>query len=66
MPLNDTEKKLLERVLQVAGDQENMIRAGITKALSGENDRARRTYLWNTLRREAQRKIRHARRKYTV
>ncbi len=64
--LNATEKKLLDKVLEVAGDRENVIRDGIIKALRGENDPARRTYLWNILSRAAKKRIRAARKKQGV
>lgn len=56
-----TEKELLAAVIEVAGDNEKMIEAGIKKALQGTSDRARRTYLWNTLARQAKKKISSAR-----
>lgn len=59
--LSDTEKIMLATVLEVAGDDEKMIRPGIIKALRGENDRGRRTYLWHTLQTAAKAKIRRAR-----
>ena len=61
--LNDFEKDLLEIVTEFAGDNENMIRGGIIKALIGQNDNARRKYLWNILDRRAREKIRTAKRK---
>lgn len=60
------EKRLLDTVLEVAGDNENMIRDGIIKALRGENDKARRTYLWNELGRKAKERIRRARQKFAA
>mgnify|MGYP001611236815 CR=1 FL=1 len=57
------EKELLNTVLEVAGDNETMIREGIIKALRDENDKARRTYLWNMLSKAATARIRRARRK---
>jgi hypothetical protein len=62
----ELEKKLLDTVLEVAGDNETMIRDGIIKALRNENDKARRTYLWNVLDRRAKEKIRRARKKSDI
>lgn len=59
----ELEKKLLDTVLEVAGDDETMVREGIIKALRDENDKARRTYLWNVLDRKAKERIRRARKK---
>jgi len=59
----ETEKKMLDTVLEVAGDNENMIRVGVIKALHDVHDKARRTYLWNELDRKARERIRRARRK---
>ena len=59
--LTDCEQKMLKVVLEFAGDDEKMIREGIIKALEGVNDKARRVYLWNTLNRAAENKIRQAR-----
>ncbi len=64
--LNATEKKLLDKVLEVTGDREEAIRDGIVKALRGENDKARRGYLWRILSRAAKHRIRAARQKYQV
>lgn len=63
MALSFHEKLLLTKVLEVAGDDEKMVREGIIKALRGENDRGRRGYLWRTLERESRKKIRRARKK---
>lgn len=60
------EEKLLDVVLEEAGDDESMVRNGIIKALNGVNDKARRTYLWNELDRKAKERIRRARRKAGV
>ena len=60
------QKKLLDTVFEVAGDNVEMINEGIVKALRGENDKARRTYLWNTLSKAAAARIRRARRKFSV
>ena len=60
------EKELLDVVLGVAGDDGNMIREGVIKALRGIDDKARRTYLWNELTRRATEKLRQARRKAAV
>ncbi|MFI5260353.1 MAG: hypothetical protein ACHQU0_00980 [Candidatus Paceibacteria bacterium] len=57
----DSEKQLLIKVIEVAGDNSSMIDAGIRKALQGINERARRTYLWNLLKREATKQINRAR-----
>ena len=65
-PEKEFEKRLLDTVLEVAGDDENMIREGIIKALRGENDKARRTYLWNILSKAAKERIRNARKKAGV
>lgn len=62
----ELEQRLLDTVLEVAGDNEAMVRDGIIKALCGENDKARRTYLWNLLDRKAKERIRRARRKFPV
>lgn len=59
----ELEKRLLDTVLEVAGDDETMVREGIIKALRDENDKARRTYLWNVLDRRAKERIRRARKK---
>lgn len=64
--LTPKEKKLLATVIEVAGDMEDMIPAGVAKALRGVNDKARRTYLWNILSREAKVKIRRARKKFPI
>lgn len=61
--LTGDEKKMLDIVLGVAGDNENMIRAGLIKALQGQNDKARRKYLWNILNRSAEGRIKLARKK---
>lgn len=58
MALNATEKDLLAKVLNVAGGHEGMIDRGIVTALVGTHDRARRTYLWNILKKAARAKIR--------
>lgn len=63
MALTSDEKVMLTTVIEVAGDDEKMIRDGIIKALRGENDKGRRNYLWHTLERAAKEKIRRARRK---
>lgn len=65
-PEKELEKRLLNTVLEVAGDDENMVRDGIIKALRGENDKARRTYLWNILSKAAKERIRSARKKAGV
>lgn len=62
----ERQEKLLDIVLEVAGDNEAMVRDGIIKALRNENDKARRTYLWNVLDRKARERIRRARRKFPV
>ena len=54
------EKAMLDTVLKTAGNEESRVREGIIAALSGVNDKARRTYLWNQLERKALRKIRGA------
>lgn len=64
--LTPLEQGLLGKVIEVAGDDEKMIRPGIIKALRKENDKARRTYLWNILSAAAKRKIRRARKKFNV
>lgn len=61
--LKPDEKALLDVVLDYAGDIEDMIQGGITKALRGENEKARRTYLWNILSKAARERIRRARQK---
>ncbi len=63
---SSVEKELLNTVLEVAGDDEKMVRDGIIKALHGVNDKARRIYLWNKLDREARGRIRRARRKFAA
>lgn len=60
------EKELLNKVLEVAGDNENMIREGISKAIRDVQEPARRTYLWNILTKRATERIRRARRKHLV
>ncbi len=60
------QRKLLEIVFEVAGDNEGMIDDGIIRALRGVNDKARRTYLWNVLSRAAAARIRRARRKFPI
>jgi hypothetical protein len=62
----ELEKKLLDTVLEVAGDNETMVREGIIKALRNENDKARRAYLWNVLDKKAKEKIRRARKKSDI
>ena len=64
--LTAEEKKLLAEVVAVTGDMEEMIPKGVTKALRGVNDAARRTYLWNILTRKAKERIRRARRKFST
>lgn len=64
--LTPQEKELLTIVIEVAGDMEDMIPAGITKALRGVKDRARQKYLRNVLSREARGKIRRARKKFSI
>ncbi|MEX2013667.1 MAG: hypothetical protein WD897_02020 [Parcubacteria group bacterium] len=64
--LTPIERGLLDRVIEVAGDDEKRIRPGIIKALCGVNDRARRTYLWHTLSTAARKKIRRARKKFNI
>ncbi len=61
--LTTSEKALLDVVLQTAGDNENMIRDGVIKALRGINDEARRKHLWCVLPNAAKAKIRAARKK---
>ena len=62
--MHASDEILLVRVLEVAGDNEKMIRDGVIKALYGINDPARRTYLFGELSRKATKKIRAARRKF--
>ncbi len=64
--LTPQEKELLAIVTEVAGDMEDRIPVGVAKALRGVNDKARRTYLWNVLSREAKGKIRRARKKFPI
>ena len=64
--LTESEKEMLGVVLKFAGDDEKMISKGIAKALIGQNDPARRTYLWNLLKREALKRIRDARKKASL
>ncbi len=54
----DKERAMLDLVLKIANGNEHMIRAGITEALRGTNDHARRTYLWNILTMKAVANIR--------
>lgn len=61
--LTSDEKGLLEAVLEHTGDMETMIAEGVTKALRGVNDKARRTYLWNILSTAAKQRIRRAQQK---
>ena len=61
--LQPSEKALLDVVLGVTGDDEVRIEEGITQAIGGIRDGARRTYLRNTLRRAAKARIRAARKK---
>ena len=64
--LTRLEKELLDEVVAVAGDMEEMIPKGVTKALRGVNDPGRRKYLWNILSRKAREKIRRARKKFSI
>ena len=64
--LTRLEKELLDEVVAVAGDMEEMIPKGVTKALRGVNDLGRRKYLWNILSRKAREKIRRARKKFSI
>lgn len=61
--LTASERALLDVVLQTAGDNENMIRDGVIKALRGINDEARRQHLWCVLPNAAKTKIRRAQKK---
>lgn len=61
--LTTSEKALLDVVLETTGDDENMIRAGVTKALTGIKDDARRQHLWCVLPNAAKTRIRRARQK---
>lgn len=61
MALTSAEKKMLEVVISVAGDDPSMVRDGIVKALRGEDDKGRRNYLWHTLDTAARAKISRAR-----
>ena len=60
------QKKLLDIVFEVAGDNPEMIDEGINKALRGENDKARWIYLRNVLAKAAAARIRRARLKFGV
>jgi len=60
------QKKLLDIVFEVSGDNEALIDAGIIRALRGVKEKARRTYLWNVLSRAAAARIRRARRKFPI
>jgi hypothetical protein len=64
--LKPDEQELLEKVLSVAGDMELLVYQGITVALRGVHDRARRVYLRNILSRAAKQKIRAARKKHAA
>ncbi len=63
MALSDDEKKRLEVVIEVAGDDETQIRYGIIRALRDVNERGTRNYLWHLLDMKARAKIRRTRRK---
>ncbi|OGG49316.1 hypothetical protein A3G63_01850 [Candidatus Kaiserbacteria bacterium RIFCSPLOWO2_12_FULL_52_8] len=52
------DKKLLDKVMEVAGANENRIHDGIVVTLRGTHDRARRSYLWRKLEKAAIAKIR--------
>jgi hypothetical protein len=62
----EIERAMLDIVLKVAHDDESLIQKGITSALKDTQDRARRTYLWNTLKRKATEKIRKNRKSTTA
>lgn len=64
MALLEWEKKLLTVVLEVAGDNEELIEAGIIKALRGVNEPATRRHLWCVLPPAARDKIHRARQKH--
>ena len=67
--LTPDEKKMLEVVLEVAGDDEKMIGRGVIQALygdkasHGEAGRTRRQHLWCVLPNAAKAKIRAAKKK---
>jgi len=61
--LTTSEKALLDVVVDYAGDNENMIRDGVIRALRGVNDPARRKHLWCVLPNAAKTKIRAAQKK---
>ena len=64
MALTPDEKGLLEIVLAEVGDDEKRVHEGITKAIRRVEDRARRIYLRNILKKAAVKRIRAARKKY--
>ena len=66
MTLSTYEKKLLEIVLETAGDIEEVIPQGIRTALArfNEHEPGRTGYLWRALEKAAKAKIRRARGKY--
>ena len=62
----EIEKAMLDRVIMFAANDEGKIRSGIISVLTGVNDKARRTYLWNKLDREARNKIRQEKKKFST
>jgi len=60
--LQQYEKDLLDKVIAVAGNDENRIRDGIVDALKGISEKGTRNYLWHLLQTKAAQKIRAARR----
>ena len=60
------QKKLLDIVFEVSGDNEALIDAGIIRALRGVKEKVRRTYLWNGLLRATPARVSRARRKFPI
>lgn len=59
MALTKREKELLKIVLDYANGDLKRVEGGMRKALTGILDYARRTYLWSTIKPEAQKIIRN-------
>ncbi|HUY05598.1 MAG TPA: hypothetical protein VMV62_02715 [Candidatus Paceibacterota bacterium] len=62
--LSAYERKLLDAVIEVTGDDESRIRDGIIKALRGIDDKGSRNYFWHLLETKAREKIRAARKRF--
>ncbi len=62
--LSAYERKLLDAVIGVAGDDESRIREGIIKALHDIHEKGSRNYFWHLLETRAREKIRAARKRF--